>query len=57
MITLNPKFVCEYLRIIHEDKTREYWGELIYRTVSETKDFTSPSSKNSVQDIHKNIAL
>jgi hypothetical protein len=35
----------------------QYWGELIYRTVVETKDFTAPSNKKlNVQDIHKNIA-
>jgi hypothetical protein len=44
VITINPKFVCEYLRLIYEEKMREYWGELIYRTVYETKDFTAPSS-------------
>ena len=44
VITINPKFVCEYLRVIHEEKIREYWGELIYRTVFETKDFSASSS-------------
>ena len=46
VMTINPKFVCEYLRLIHEEKMREYWGELIYRTVFETKDFTVPSTSN-----------
>ena len=45
VITINPKFVCEYLRVIHEEKMREYWGELIYRTVFETNDFTAPSTQ------------
>jgi len=44
VITINPKFVCEFLRIIYEEKMREYWGELIYRTVFESKDFSAPSS-------------
>ena len=44
VITINPKFVTEYLRVIHEEKMREYWGELIYRTVFETKDLSAPSS-------------
>ena len=58
VITINPKFVCEYLRLIYEEKMREYWGELIYRTVYETKDFTAPSSTTqNVQEIHKTIAL
>jgi hypothetical protein len=38
---------------------REYWGELIYRTVFETKDFSVSSAANSgfnVQEIHKTIA-
>ena len=35
-----------------------YWGELIYRTIVETNDFTAPSNKKlNVQDIHKNIAV
>ena len=60
-MTINPKFVCEYLRLIHEEKMREYWGELIYRTVFETKDFTVTSTSNqvggpAVQEIHKVIA-
>ena len=57
IITINPKFVSEYLRIIHEEKMREYWGELIYRTVCETKDFTLPSSLDNVQETHRNIAM
>ena len=57
IITINPKFVCEFLRVMHEEKMREYWGELIYRTVFETKDFTLPSSSNhNVQEIHRTIA-
>ena len=48
MITINPKFICEFLRIIHEEKIREYWGELIYRTVFETKDFSASSSVHNV---------
>ena len=56
IITINPKFVCEYLRVVHEEKMREYWGELIYRTVFETKDFATTSSAANVQEIHKNIA-
>lgn len=57
IITINPKFVCEYLRVVHEEKMREYWGELIYRTVFETKDFSAPSSSNhNVQEIHRTIA-
>ena len=36
LITVNPKFVCEFLRMVQEEKMREYWGELIYRTVVET---------------------
>ena len=57
IITINPKFVCEYLRVVHEEKMREYWGELIYRTVFETKDLSVPSSQHNVQEIHKNIAM
>ena len=58
IITVNPKFVCEYLRIIHEEKMREYWGELIYRTVFETSDFTAPSTQgHNVQEIHRTIAM
>ena len=58
VITINPKFVCEYLRLVHEEKMREYWGELIYRTVFENKDFTVPSTNSgpTVQEIHKTIA-
>ena len=60
VLTINPKFVCEYLRLIHEEKMREYWGELIYRTVFETADFTVPSHSSpggpSVQEIHRTIA-
>lgn len=57
IITVNPKFVCEFLRVANEEKMREYWGELIYRTVFETDDLAAPSSKNSVAEIHKSIAL
>ena len=56
IITINPKFVCEYLRVVHEEKMREYWGELIYRTVFETNDLSAPSSKNNVTEIHRNLA-
>jgi hypothetical protein len=35
---------------------REYWGEHIYRTIIETKDFAVPSEEN-VGEIHKQIAL
>jgi len=59
LITINPKFVCEFLRLVYEEKMREYWGELIYRTVFETKDFSVSSAANSgfnVQEIHKTIA-
>jgi len=49
--------VCEFLRVSHEEKMREYWGELIYRTVFETQDLCAPSSKNNVQEIHKSLAL
>lgn len=58
-MTINPKFVCEFLRLVYEEKMREYWGELIYRTVFETKDFSVSSAANSgfnVQEIHKTIA-
>lgn len=34
---------------------REYWGEHIYRTIVETKDFAMPSEDN-VGEIHKHIA-
>ena len=57
VITINPKFVCEYLRVIHEEKMREYWGELIYRTVFETKDLSVSSSQNNVTEIHRNLAM
>ena len=57
IITINPKFVCEYLRVIHEEKMREYWGELIYRTVFETKDLSAPSSQNNVAEIHRTMAM
>ena len=44
--------------MIHEEKMREYWGELIYRTVFETQDFTAPSTKgHNVQEIHRTIAM
>lgn len=59
LITINPKFVCEFLRLVYEEKMREYWGELIYRTVFESKDFSVSSAANSglnVQEIHKTIA-
>ena len=49
--------MCEYLRVIHEEKIREYWGELIYRTVFETKDFSASSSQHNVQEVHKTIAM
>lgn len=54
-MTINPKFVCEYLRAVYEEKMREYWGEHIYRTIVETKDFSQPSEEN-VGEIHKKIA-
>ena len=42
---------------MHEEKMSLYWGELIYRTIVETNDYTEPSNKKlNVQDIHKNIA-
>lgn len=34
---------------------REYWGEHIYRTIVETRDFSVPSEEN-VGEIHKQIA-
>ena len=52
IITINPKFVCEYLRILYEEKMRETWGEHIYRTIIETSDFAYPSEDN-VGEIHK----
>jgi hypothetical protein len=48
--------VCEYLRIQYEEKMRESWGEHIYRTIIEAKDFAYPSEEN-VGEIHKQIAL
>ena len=55
IITINPKFVCEFLRMQHEEKMREYWGEHIYRTIIETKGFAIPSEEN-VGELHKQIA-
>jgi hypothetical protein len=55
IITINPKFVCEYLRILNEEKMREVQGEHIYRTLIETRDFAVPSDEN-VGEIHKQIA-
>ena len=52
LLTINPKFVTEFLRIIYEEKMREYWGEHIYRTIVETRDFAIPSEENVVE-IHK----
>lgn len=52
IITINPKFVCEFLRMINEEKMREYWGEHIYRTIVETRDFAVPPEDN-VGEIHK----
>ena len=46
LITINPKFVCEFLRILYEERMREYWGEHIYRTIVETRDFSVPSEEN-----------
>lgn len=40
LLTINPKFVCEYLRALYEEKKREFWGEHIYRTIVETRDFS-----------------
>jgi hypothetical protein len=56
LLTLNPKFVAEFLRIIYEEKMREFWGEHIYRTIVETEDFALPSEEN-VGEIHKQIAM
>ena len=56
IITINPKFICEYLRIVYEEKMREVQGEHIYRTIIEAKDFAIPSEEN-VGEIHKSIAL
>ena len=55
LLTINPKFVTECLRIIYEEKMREYWGEHIYRTIVETRDFAIPSEDN-VGEIHRQIA-
>ena len=52
LLTLNPKFVTEFLRILYEEKMREYWGEHIYRTIVETEDFALPSEEN-VGEIHR----
>lgn len=52
LITVNPKFVAEFLRIVYEEKMREYWGEHIYRTIVETEDFALPSEDN-VGEIHR----
>lgn len=40
----------------YEEKMRESWGEHIYRTIIETKDFAFPSEEN-VGEIHRQIAL
>ena len=57
IVTINPKFVCEYLRILYEERMREVHGEHIYRTIIEAKgDFAIPSEDN-VGEIHKAIAL
>ena len=56
IITINPKFVCEFLRIQYEEKMREAQGEHIYRTIIETKDFAFPSEEN-VGEIHRQLAL
>ncbi|CDW80262.1 serine [Stylonychia lemnae] len=55
IITINPKFICEYLRIQYEEKMREVQGEHIYRTIIETKDFAFPSDEN-VGEIHRQLA-
>ena len=55
LLTINPKFVTEFLRVIYEEKMREYWGEHIYRTIVETRDFAIPSEDN-VGEIHRQIA-
>jgi len=55
LLTLNPKFVTEFLRIIYEEKMRECWGDHIYRTIVETEDFALPSEEN-VGEIHRQIA-
>jgi len=41
--------------VVYEEKMREYWGEHIYRTIVETKDFALPSEDN-VGEIHRQIA-
>ncbi len=56
IITINPKFVCDYLRLQYEEKMREQWGEHIYRIIIDTKDFALPSEEN-VGEIHKSFAL
>lgn len=55
LLTINPKFVTEFLRILYEEKMREYWGEHIYRTIVEIEDFALPSEEN-VGEIHRQIA-
>ena len=52
LLTVSPKFVVEFLRINHEERMREYWGEHIFRTIVETKDFAVPSEDNVIE-IHK----
>lgn len=52
LLTISPKFITEYLRAIYEEKMREHWGENIFRTIVETKDFAQPSEDN-VGEIHK----
>jgi|LauGreDrversion4_2_1035121.scaffolds.fasta_scaffold104155_3 hypothetical protein len=39
-MTVSPKFITEYLRTVYEEKMREHWGENIFRTIVETKDFS-----------------
>ena len=55
LVTINPKFVMEYLKMNYEERMREYWGEHIFRTVVETSDFAVPSEEN-VGEIHRQIA-
>ena len=55
IITINPKFVCELLHLMYEERMKERWGENIFRTVIETKDFAFPDEEN-VGEIHKQIA-
>jgi len=55
IVIINPKFVCEFLRIQSEEKMREHWGEHIYRSVVETTDFAIPSEEN-VGEQHQKIA-